>query len=97
MIAVADYGGIALVIPHVAAVGGVKQDNDRFEFDVFLTGIADPLVIGFPASADAEEAREDLVALITEYHFAALLGADFDEDDLDEIEEQGEDDGDETH
>lgn len=98
MISVADYGGIALVIPHVVAVGGVKHDHDRFEFEVFLTGIATPMIIGFPTKDEADDAREDLVGLISEFHFAALLGHDFDDEDLDDYEEGGgNDESDETH
>jgi len=99
MLPIIDYGSIAIVIPKVTAVGGIVEEEKKFGFEVFLDGMAEPVIVGFYDSDEAEESRNELVAIIAQYHYAKELGPDFDVDDLisvfdDEIDDDDEDDDD---
>ncbi len=88
MLPVIDYGSIAVVVSKVSAVGSVIEDEDNFGFEVFMTGTNEPLIIGFEDESEAEESRNDLVAIIAQYHIAKDFGPDFDFGEfLDEMEE----------
>lgn len=82
MLPVVDYGSIAIVIPHVTAVGSLVTEEEKPGFEVFLTGMDDPIIIGFDTDEEAAEAREELIAIIAQYHYAKELGPDFDINDL---------------
>lgn len=91
MLPVVDYGSIAIVIPQVSAVGAVIDEDDRFGFEVFLEGVREPLVIGFEEKEEAEEARNELVAIIAQYYYTTEMGPDFDlEEFLDAADEDDE-------
>jgi hypothetical protein len=47
MLPVVDYGSIAIVVPRVAAVGGVELSEDNTSLEIFLQGINDPFVVNF--------------------------------------------------
>lgn len=85
MLPIIDYGGIAIVIPKINAVGGIVDDEGQHGFEVYLTGMEDPLVIGFDTLEEAEESREELVAIIAQYHYIKEFGPDFDIDDLNTV------------
>lgn len=82
MLPIVDYGSIAIVIPHVTAVGSLVSEDDKPGFEVFLTGMVDPIIIGFDTEEEATEAREELIAIIAQYHYTKELGPDFDISDL---------------
>jgi hypothetical protein len=88
MLPIVDYGGIAIVIPKVTAVGSVIEEDDKFGFEVYLTGMNDPLVIGFDSSEEAAESRNELIAIIARYHYVRDLGPDYDIDEIAEEEVQ---------
>lgn len=77
MLPVVDYGSIAIVIPKVAAVGSVVSDDDKPGLEVFLSGIEDPVIIGFESEEEALEAREELIGIIAQFHYIKELGPDF--------------------
>lgn len=76
---VIDYGGIALVVSRISALGGTIQENERYGFDVFLSGHADPVFVAFDSEVDAEEARDELLGAVARYYYIHELGLD-DED-----------------
>ena len=82
MLPIVDYGSIAIVVPHVTAVGSTVTEDDKPGFEVFLTGMDDPLIIGFDTDEEAAEARDELIAIIAQYHYTKELGPDFDINDL---------------
>lgn len=87
MLPIIDYGSIAIVIPHVTAVGSYVDDEEKPGFEVFITGLPEPIVIGFESPDEANEAREELIALVAQFHFINTMGPDFEfPDDLDEPE-----------
>ncbi|MBN2159763.1 MAG: hypothetical protein JW807_10230 [Spirochaetes bacterium] len=95
MLPIVDYGGIAIVIPRVAAVGSVVEDNGKFGFEVYLAGMNEPLVIGFNSSQEASESRSELISIIARFHFVHELGPEYDGEDiadeeLSELDEAGE-------
>jgi hypothetical protein len=101
MLPVVDYGSIAIVVPKVAAVGGVELSEDRYGFEVFLQGINDPFVVNFSSREEAESSRADLVSVIAQYHYMTEMGPDFDVDDImdsfPEDEYDGSDEGSSEH
>ncbi|NLV66512.1 MAG: hypothetical protein GXY14_02440 [Spirochaetes bacterium] len=82
MLPIVDYGSIAIVVPHVTAVGSTVTEDDKPGFEVFLTGMEDPVIIGFDTEDEATEARNELIAIIAQYHYTRELGPDFDINDL---------------
>jgi hypothetical protein len=100
MIPIVDYGSIAIVVGNVNAVGSLIEDDDKFGFEVFLSGMSDPIVVGFDTNDEAENARNELVAIIAQFHYAREFGPDFDieefmdelEDDYSEIDNDDDDD-----
>lgn len=82
MLPIVDYGSIAVVVPHVTAVGSTVTEDDKPGFEVFLTGMDDPIIIGFDTEEEAVEARDELIAIIAQYHYTKELGPDFDINDL---------------
>lgn len=97
MLPVIDYGGIAIVIPHVVAVGSAVEDNQRYGFEVFFAGMEDPMLVGFDSMIEAEQARKDLVSIVAEYHLVTTLGPDFDFEEMFGIDDDDVDDGTDTH
>ncbi len=88
MLPIIDYGSIAIVIPHVMAVGNLLESEEQTGFEVFLTGLSSPLIIGFESMEEAEDAREDLIEMVAEYQIMKMMGPDFDITDLaDDIDE----------
>jgi hypothetical protein len=81
MLPVIDYGGIALVIPHISAVGGVIEEKKRYGFDVFLSGHSDPVFVAFSKEDEADEAREEMVEAVARYYFVKDMGLELDDDD----------------
>lgn len=96
MLPIVDYGGIAIVIPNVAAVGNVIEDSGKFGFEVYLSGMNEPLIIGFETSKEASESRSELIAIIARFHYARELGPDYEIDDMAEDDLQELDDSEET-
>ena len=96
MLPIVDYGGIAIVIPKVAAVGSVVENDGKFGFEVYLAGMNEPVVIGFNTSAEAAESRNELIAIIAQFHYECELGPDYDIDDMAEEEISEADDSDEN-
>ncbi|MCP4133303.1 MAG: hypothetical protein GY754_20205 [bacterium] len=92
MLPIVDYGSIAIVVPQVTAVGSVIDDTDRKGFEVFLSGMDEPLIVGFDNLEEAEESRNELIAIIAQYHYAKELGPDFELGDVLNVFEEGEDD-----
>ncbi|MFC1669297.1 hypothetical protein ACFL20_02825 [Spirochaetota bacterium] len=89
MLPVVDYGSIAIIIPKVCAVSGILEDEGKFAFEVFLNGIEEPIVIGFDEKKEAEDSRNELVAIIAQYHYTVEFGPDFDIDDIvDDLDEE---------
>lgn len=84
MLPIIDYGGIALVIPKIAAVGNVIENDNNFIFEVFMDGMMDPFAIAFPKKEEAEETREELIAMIAQYHYVTEFGSDLDFDEYDD-------------
>ena len=82
MLPIVDYGSIAIVVPKVAAVGSTVSEEGKPGFEVFLSGMEEPIVIGFDTEQEALEAREELIAIIAQYHYVKELGPDFDISDL---------------
>ncbi len=82
MLPIVDYGSIAIVVPHVTAVGSTVTEEDKPGFEVFLTGMEEPVIIGFDTEEEADEARDELIAIIAQYHYTKELGPDFDINDL---------------
>jgi hypothetical protein len=90
MLPIVDYGSIAIVVPHVTAVGSTVTEDDKPGFEVFLAGMDNPLVIGFDTEDEAVEARNELIAIIAQYHYTRELGPDFDINDLmDDKDDEG--------
>jgi len=77
MLPVIDYGSIAVVIPHVTAVGNLIDSEGKTGFEVFITGLADPIIIGFEDPGEADDAREELIAVVAQYHIIKTMGPDF--------------------
>ena len=92
MLPIVDYGSIAIVVPKITAVGNVVESEGHHGFEVFLEGRHDPIVVGFQSRDEAVEARDELVAIIAQYHYTSEMGPDFDLEELMEI--MGEEDGD---
>jgi len=82
MLPIVDYGSIAIVIPKVTAVGSTVSEDGKPGFEVFLSGMDEPIVIGFDTEEEALEAREELIAIIAQFHYVKELGPDFDINDL---------------
>jgi hypothetical protein len=82
MLPIVDYGNIALVVPMITAVVGPVDKKDSVSFEVYMTGIAKPLIIKFNSQEEAIEAKEELIGIIAQYHYIKELGPDFDLDDL---------------
>ncbi len=93
MLPIVDYGGIALVVSKITAVGGVGSDNNNYGFDVYLSGKEDPVYIAFSDEKQADNARKELMAIIAQYYYIQEFGPDFDLNDLAEYD--NEDDSDE--
>jgi len=92
MLPIVDYGGIAVVVPRIAAVGGIVQENDSFGFEVYLSGIAHPLAIFIGSREEAEQSRAELVTVIAHYHCATDCAFDFEEEDYEDLLDCGPDD-----
>lgn len=88
MLPIVDYGGIAIVIPKVTAVGSVIEEEDKFGFEVYLTGMNDPLVIGFDNREEAVDSRNELISIIARFHYVRELGPDYDIEELSDEEIQ---------
>jgi len=82
MLPIVDYGSIAIVVPKIAAVGGVVKDEKKFGFEVFLEGTREPIIVRFDTEKEAEESRNELVAIIAQYHYTVEMGPDFDIEEL---------------
>ncbi|TFH42806.1 MAG: hypothetical protein E4G96_02660 [Chrysiogenales bacterium] len=82
MLPIVDYGGIAIVIPKVAAVGNIIEDNGRFGFEVYLSGMNEPLVIGFDNAKEASDSRSELIGIIAQFHYVREMGPEYDIDDM---------------
>ena len=82
MLPIVDYGSIAIVVPKVAAVGSTVSEEGKPGFEVFLSGMDEPIVIGFDTESEALEAREELIAIIAQYHYVKELGPDFEINDI---------------
>jgi len=78
MLPIVDYGNIALVIPMITAVGGPISKNGTSGFEVYMSGVAKPLIIEFDSPEEALEEREELIGIIAQYHYIKELGPDFD-------------------
>ncbi len=91
MLPVVDYGSIALVIPQVSAIGAVIDESGKYGFEVFLEGVREPIVVGFENKEEAEEARNELVAIVAQYYYTTEMGPDFDLEEYLDIEEDDED------
>lgn len=96
MLPIIDYGGIAIVVPKIAAVGSVVEDKGKFGFEVYLEGMNEPVVIGFNTSEEAAESRNELIAVIAQFHYERELGPDYEIDDIAEEEAVEADDAEEN-
>lgn len=96
MLPIVDYGGIAIVISKVAAVGNIIEDSGKFGFEVYLSGMNEPLIIGFDTTKEASESRSELIAIIARFHYTRELGPDYDIEELAEEDLQELDDSEET-
>lgn len=85
MLPIIDYGGIAIVIAKVTAVGNVFSEKETFFFEVYLTGKEEPVVIGFSSNDQAEKARSELLGVIAQYYYIHEFGPDFDIDELSDL------------
>ncbi len=94
MLPVVDYGSIALVIPQVSAIGAVIDEGDKHGFEVFLEGVREPIVVGFEDHEEAEEARNELVAIVAQYYYTTEMGPDFDLEEFLEVDDDEEEDDD---
>lgn len=92
MLPIVDYGSIAIVIPKVTAVGSTVSEDGKPGFEVFLSGMDEPIVIGFDTEEEALEAREELIAIIAQFHYVKELGPDFDINDLIGCDDDDDDD-----
>jgi hypothetical protein len=88
MLPIVDYGGIALVVAKITAVSGINKDDDRYGFEVYLTGKEDPVVIAFTEESQAEDARNELLGVIAQYYYIQEFGPDFDVDDLQDFADE---------
>lgn len=98
MLPIIDYGGIAIVVPKVAAVGKVVRAGGDYGFNVFCDGLAKPFRVMFQEKKEAEDGRDEMIAVIARYYYTREFGPDFDVDDLEEMlgdEGVDEDDGEE--
>jgi len=82
MLPIVDYGNIALVVPMITAVGKPVSKKGAAGFEVYMSGIAEPIVIEFNSQEEALEGRDELIGIIAQYHYIKELGPDFDLDDL---------------
>ena len=82
MLPIVDYGSIALVVPMITAVGKPVTKKGVACFEVYMSGMADPIVIEFNSEEEALEAKEELIGIIAQYHYIKELGPDFDLEDL---------------
>ncbi|MCL2155271.1 MAG: hypothetical protein FWH53_06375 [Leptospirales bacterium] len=82
MLPIVDYGSIALVVPMITAVGSPVSKNGSSGFEVYMSGIAEPILIEFDSPEEALEEREELIGIIAQYHYIKELGPDFDLDSL---------------
>ena len=82
MLPIVDYGSIAVVVPKITAVGSTIFEDGKPGFEVFLAGMNDPVVIGFDTEEEAADAREELIAIIAQYHYVKELGPDFEINDI---------------
>jgi len=94
MLPIVDYGSIAIVVPQITAVGSVVNEEGKPGFEVFLSGMEDPVIVGFDSEDEATESREELIAIIAQYHYVKEFGPDFEFSDLLGNKEKGEDDDD---
>ncbi len=99
MLPIIDYGGIAVVVPKIAAVGSVEKEDDVFVMEIYLSGIEEPMAVSFHSKEEGDMAREDLIAIVAQYHYVRELGPDFDPEEISDMFEQDGDAGDEgdTH
>jgi hypothetical protein len=95
MLPIVDYGGIAIVIPKVTAVGNIIEDNGKFGLEIYLSGMNEPLIIGFDNSKEARESRDELIAIIAQFYYAQELGQDFDLEEIGDDEDADTDEGEE--
>ncbi len=93
MLPVVDYGEIALVVAKIAAVGGAIEENGKFGFKVHLSGREEPVSVFFSTLKEAEEQRNELIAIIARYYYIMEFGPDFDVDDLEEMIDEDAEDG----
>jgi hypothetical protein len=82
MLPVVDYGGIAIVVPKVTAVGNIIDDGGKFGFEVYLNGMSDPLIVGFDNAKEARDSRDELISIIAQYYYARELDGDIDLEDM---------------
>ena len=93
MLPIVDYGGIAIVVPKIAAVSGVNEDDGRFGFDVHLTGNVKPIAVVFDSPEQANDNRDELVAIIARYYYMKDFGPDFDPENIEEmLSDEGDED-----
>ena len=100
MLPIVEYGSIAIVVSKISALGSVIEANGKYGFHVYCTGNDAPFSVYFTSKKEAEDNREELIAIIARYYFVRDFGPDFDERNLDsmigdnEVEEDGGDDDD---
>lgn len=82
MLPIIDYGGIAIVIAKVTAIGNVFDENETFYYEVYLTGKEEPVIIGFSSKEQAEKARSELLGVVAQYYYIQEFGPDFDIDEF---------------
>ncbi len=86
MLPVVDYGGIAIVVPKVTAVGNIVDDGGKFGFEVYLNGMSEPLIIGFDNAKEARDSRDELISIIAQYYDAREMNGDIDLEDISDEE-----------
>ena len=82
MLPIIDYGNIALVVPMITAVGSLISKNGSSGLEVYMSGMAKPMIIQFGSQEEAMEGREELIGIIAQYHYIKELGPDFDLDNF---------------
>ncbi len=82
MLPIVDYGGIAIVVSKVTAVGKIIEDGGRFGIEVYLEGMSEPLVIAYDNAKEARDSREELISIIAQYYYSGEFDADIDLEDM---------------
>ena len=101
MLPIIDYGQIAIVIPKITAVGEVIKKGEKYGFEVYVSGMEKPVVVGLYSDEEAREARNELIAIIAQYYYSIEFGPDFEFDDFfdksDEFDDEEPDDNDKNN